>query len=69
MVWTVVLLIIDATGPQSLVLVSVKIRVLIYPPQNVASSVNTLQAVYIAKAQHYEEIPGLAVNKVSLQCK
>lgn len=69
MVWAGFLLIINVIGPQSLVLVSVKMRNVIHPPQNVASSVTHSRAVYIAKAQRCEEILGLAVNKAYLQCK
>lgn len=69
LVWAGFLLIINVIGPQSLVLVSVKMRALTYPPPNVACSVTHSRAVHIAKAQRYEEILGLAVNKVYLQGK
>lgn len=63
------LLIINVSGTQSLALVSVKMRTLIYPPKNAASSVKHSSAVHIAKAQHCEEMLGLAVNKAHLQGK
>lgn len=60
------LLIINVIGPQSVVLVSVKMRA-----SHLSSTkcVTHSRAVYIAKAQRYEEILGLAVNQVYLQCK
>lgn len=67
--WAGFLLIINVIGPRSLVLVSVKMRALTYPPPNVACSVTHSRAVHIAKAQRYEEILGLAVHKAYLQGK
>lgn len=50
-------------------MVSVKMRTLIFPPKNAASSVKHSRAVYIAKAQDCEEMLWLAVNTAHLQSK